>query len=359
MPFCTCCGNDLNEDANFCPNCGARVRAMDAHDPFAPPTDGAFSPEPPDTPAPQAMPYLLEEVPEPASPARHCILAAVLCILLALFLSAMCALGALHCASRGQYLAEFVRNCDLSSLPADVLINNAAQDENLAEWLLRTLTRLDPAWEAMDERAFSRYLDAYIKPFVAEQIAAFAADIDAGRVQERITKKELTNLLESSRDYLASEFGIVLSSESIARTVSWLAECGVTDYADLKYWDWQYPALLGTVRLMTSRALFALGCLLSVLCICLLGASMHSARHALCLAGGTMSVIGSAAAIACLCSAFPLDAWLRIVPNASLALLVQQLLRAGIPCAVGIALAGFGLLIVCAILARIRRKSAR
>lgn len=357
MPFCTCCGNELNEDANFCPKCGARVRECDVYDPFAPPSDGELpSPEPP---APQKIPYLVEEVPESRPRSRHRVLAGILCILLALFLSATAVLGALYRASRPNYIATFVRNCAFSSLPASVLIENAAPGEMLPQWLLRMLVQLDPVWSQMDARDFSRYFDADIKPFIAEQFSAFASDLCEGRAQARITKKALTQAITSGRAHLSSEFGIILSDESIARTVAWLDESGVTEYADLKYWDWQYPALVGLARLITSRWLVVLAGVMSLLCICLLGASMANTRQALTLAGWTMGIVGGGAVIACLFSAFPLGAWMQVVTNAPIALLLRELLRAGMPYALTIAGVGCAVLLACALTARLRKKRTK
>lgn len=357
MPFCSCCGNELNEDANFCPKCGARVRECDVYDPFAPPTEGDVPS--PETPAPEKMAYLVEEMPEARPKSRHRVLAGVLCILLALFLSATVTLGAIYRASRPNYVATFVRNCDLSSLPASVLIENASSDEMLSQWLLRMLIQLDPAWSQMDARDFSRYFDADIKPFIADQFSEFASDLSEGRAQARITKKALTQAITSTREHLSSEFGITLSDESIARTVAWLDASGVTEYADLKYWDWQYPALVGLARLITSRALVILAGVMSLLCVCLLGATMANTRKALVLAGGTMSIVGGGAVIACLFSAFPLGTWLQVVTNAPIALLLRELLRAGTPCALAIAGAGLAVLLACALTARLGRKQAQ
>lgn len=245
MPFCTCCGNKLTEEANFCPNCGIRTHGDGVpDDPFAPPNaeqtslaDTPLTPaERPEVSPPPTLPKRKPRARMRMRAARQ-FFSGVVCVVLAVLIVSLTVLAQLRVATSPDALSHFLLECDLSALPARSLIRTAADGESIVQWLHTMLVKIDPAWKTVSERALERYLDAYIKPFAAEKLSCLASNAYSGRSETCITKKELTTLLDSGKEYLFSELGYDLTEDSRTRTVAWLAASGVTDYTDLGYWD--------------------------------------------------------------------------------------------------------------------------
>lgn len=382
MPFCICCGNKLTEEANFCPNCGFRAHEQPhSPNPFdydedvdilrelsLPLEDNVSSPEPPSDEQealyareecifPQEPPVPSEVADTPHHTARHAAIVA-LAFALSLLLVAMSAVCSFRLASAKERLYKIVSRCDLSEFPAATLIADASADTDLVCWLRGMLIRLDSAWETVSERDLERYLDAFIKPFLAEKLGEFSDDLFAGRAQASISKKELTKLLASGRDYLEVELGIPLSDAQLARIVSWLVASGVTDYADMQYWNWQYPKLLPAIRLFSSWWFLALLGAFSLLAACVIVSLAHSAERSLRVLGAVTTSVGTILAILSFLSIFSPTLWLGICrDNATAAFLLQTLLRAGISVTLGIFSVGIVLLAARAILVRMCKKA--
>lgn len=362
MPFCTCCGNKLTEEANFCPNCGIRTHGDGVpDDPFAPPNaeqtslaDTPLTPaERPEVSPPPTLPKRKPRARMRMRAARQ-ILSGVVCVVLAVLIVSLTVLAQLRVATSPDALSHFLLECDLSALPARSLIRTAADGESIVQWLHAMLVKIDPAWKTVSERALERYLDAYIKPFAAEKLSCLASNAYSGRSETCITKKELTTLLDSGKEYLFSELGYDLTEDSRTRTVAWLAASGVTDYTDLGYWDWQYPSALPTFRLITSRLTMVMLGIFAVLTVWLLGNIRRSLSETLRLLSAVLLCIGAVFSAASFFALLPVSTWsgfYRTAPTA--ALLAQAYFRTSVAVPITVFAVGILALLTRTILLRV------
>lgn len=236
------------------------------------------------------------------------LLAGLLCILLFVFSLVAAVLGIVRMATTEEAVSHIVDDIPLSSIPADVLIANAPKNKDLVEWLYGRLCDQYTDWESISEDELEEYLDAEIKPFVAEKLSQFLDDLYSNNRDASVTKKEIKKLLISSSDFLYTEFDFYLPETQCEKLSEWIDGFGMSEMADMDYLEDEYGTILTWAYWLTSWYAIALFGILALLMVFLLARTTRSTVRTMGSAGGTLTVLGSILGLVTVVSLLP-DFW--------------------------------------------------